>query len=89
MEQKPVWIDDYVRGEGEVPGSTLHTPNLRVCVHRHINFPGKWLMSCRELKVDGRFLRAQTLAEGKEEAVNYLSILIDDYAKELAIQRLK
>ena len=43
--------------------------SLCVAVHRHIHYPGEWLVSCRELGFDRRSLGPVSLDEAKKLAV--------------------
>lgn len=39
------------RGKIEPRCWELSMTGLCICVHRHIGFPGEWLLSCRELDI--------------------------------------
>ena len=49
--------------------------NGRFVVHRHVDYPGRWLMSWYDIKdLKDRLLEAGTLEEAKVEAINHARI---------------
>lgn len=63
----------------------LKVGNVSICVHRHIHYPGKWLLSCdlffnnRELKPEGiEQAKCQAVAMVQVELQKAIDDIIDD-----------
>lgn len=83
------WNDEIDYRAGEVKSSVLHLPSLRISVHRHIHYPGKWLLSVRELSIETRILRSHDLEQARAEALEYVTKFVDSMVKDLENQWLK
>ena len=52
----------------------IQTDNLRITVvYGHIYYPDEWIMSCRELDMKRRILKATTAEQAKKEAIKMIS----------------
>lgn len=43
--------------------------DIRICVHRHIDYPGAWLLSCVPVIIDKKPLKSAGIAQAKDEAI--------------------
>lgn len=82
------WKDEtsYSRGElGKVEPDTwvLHLPTTRIAVHRHINHPGKWVLTCRRLGIELRELDADDVETAKRVALQLLELAVLMVKKDL------
>ena len=83
MEDKYRWKEEKIR-DNEVTIWALELNNLRIVVHRHINFDkNDWACSCYNLKVECKLLRSKNIDNAKMEAINYLTTLSRKIYKEL------
>lgn len=57
--------------------------SLRVIIHRHIDNPGKWHVTCFELDVQHRELKASDTNDAKGEGITYLKSRVRSYAEYL------
>lgn len=80
------WKDEssYSRGEKRIPYAWVARPGmLRLSVHRHIHYPGAWLVSCEPFW-NARPLNAETEAAAKAEAASMLHRALTDALEALA-----
>lgn len=77
---KPAWKNTSRYGQGATPEKRA-TPNsfeirhgdLRVTIHRHIYHPpDEWLMSCHDINVSGRVLKAKEIKKAQREALIFV-----------------
>lgn len=75
------------RDEKRIPERfELRTPSLRIVVGRHIDYPGKWTISCYDLGVGSAYPRelvASELEAAKLEALDNLLALLQRQEEEL------
>jgi uncharacterized protein YktB (UPF0637 family) len=83
MDDKYRWKERKIRNN-EVIIWTLGLDNLKISVHRHLNFDkNEWVCSCYNLKVENRLLKSKNIDNAKIEAINYLTALSRRMYKEL------
>jgi hypothetical protein len=71
------WNDETRRGE--VVSSVAGVPALvRITIHRHIDYPGKWLVSLVPSIVNNRVLEASSIREAKTEGLGIAQRRLED-----------
>lgn len=86
---KPEWKDEtsYSRADTDRTPRTwvLESKLLRVTVHRHIYYPGKWLLSCERVSVDTIPLESTEIDDAKREAVRVVYRRITELSAEAIV----
>jgi len=85
------WTDitSYSRGERKEPRTwELQLPWIIIIVTRHKDYPGKWLMNCRQLCLDMHELTAKEIGDAREEAVKMCVDRCKEYLRSLLEQRM-
>lgn len=80
--KKQQWVDRSTYGRGQVNRVPtcweLGVGHLSaVCVHRHIDAPGAWFVTCYALRLEKFKLKATDIEEAKKEAL----LKVADYRK--------
>lgn len=67
------WKDTTSYSQGDTKREprvwTLQAGHLRIMVHRHIDCPGDWLLSCADAGFDRRWLSASDVEAAKAQAL--------------------
>jgi hypothetical protein len=81
MEWKDITI--YSQGDKERVPSVLEAKidGFNIRVHRHIYYPGTWLLSCHQLGIDNKDLKTDTFRIAETVALNFLIYKLDEYVK--------
>lgn len=70
----PAWVDRTSFSQNDKDRTprtwTLQFEGFRVTVTRHIHYPGKWVLSCYELRMDCVELKEAELEKAQKEALN-------------------
>jgi len=63
-------VSSYSRGGPRIPTAwECCIGDIRIRVHRHIDYPGAWLMSCVPVIIDKKPLKSAGIAPAKDEAI--------------------
>jgi len=64
--------------------------SIGICVHRHIRYPGKWLLTSKYLFIDKMELKSENIDDAKKEALSivnkhlmYMQIEISNAIKQI------
>nr|WP_317283203.1 hypothetical protein [uncultured Sellimonas sp.] len=60
---------------------------IKYKVHRHIYYPGTWLLSCRELGIEQENMKTDDLEEALHNARVYMMGALDGFIDKLDIAR--
>lgn len=64
---------------------SMRTTHLCITVHRHIDNPGKWHLSCRELGFDRRELESDKISDAKTEAVTLVKQRVLEWTADVSV----
>lgn len=62
---------------------TMQLGHLRIVVHRHVHYPNKWLVSCRELNLDCYCLDAAEVEFAQKEGLSQIDYRLTQMLAEI------
>jgi len=87
---KPKWKDTTSYRQGERASTAkprswemITMSNLRVIVHRHIDDPYSWFLSCYDLRIEKLQLNSEDIEEAKEEAIQIVRARLQEHLNSL------
>lgn len=82
-------ISTHAQGDKERKPNILEFEvcGLKYIVHRHIYYPGTWLLSCRELGIEHKNMETDDLEEALHNARVYMIGALDGSIAKLSIAR--
>lgn len=67
------WLDTTGYGSYATKSWSLRLNSLlTIGVHRHIDYPGQWLLTCYDLRIESHVLAAANADRAKQEALEYV-----------------
>lgn len=66
-------IDSKERGTNKVTSWTIYMDGLRISVHRWLNVPNKWFVSCASINLERRELESTNDENAKIEGVTVVA----------------
>ena len=74
------WKDKSTFSQGDKERITwlfcINTNRLSIQVHRHVHYPGEWLLTCRQIGIEHHVLKSKTINSAKREAIGEIKRII-------------